>query len=163
MSQKEQKYLELINSNQALIYKVAAVYTNTQEDKKDLVQEIYIQVWKSLDSFRGKSKISTWLYRVCMNTAIQFLKKQHRTAKHTLVEDFKSHDHQPDLVQTDEAWQSLLQAIQKLNELDKGIVLLYLEDKSHKEIAEIIGISVSNVGTRFKRIKKKLKKMNNSK
>ena len=161
MSIKEKEYLELIKLHQALIYKVAAVYTNDLEDKKDLVQEIYFQIWKSYDTFQGQSKISTWFYRICMNTSIQYLKKKNRTIQQGPLERLSVEHYEDFSDKNDQPLQNLLASIQNLNELDKGIVLLYLESRSHKEIAEIIGISVSNVGTRFMRIKDKLKKMNN--
>lgn len=143
-----------------MIIKIASLYSDGAEDRKDLLQEIYYQIWKSFDSFKGNAKKSTWLYRICMNTAIQFLKKKKNFTKHAYTEDLVeritvSNTYEESVV-------NLSKLLQPLNELDKGIVLLYLEEKSHKEIAEIIGISISNVGTRFNRIKEKLKKLNKS-
>ena len=160
MNQKEEKYLALIESNRGLIYKVASVYTQNREDRKDLIQEIYFQIWKSLESFKEASKVSTWLYRVSMNTSIQYLKKKNRTVQQVELKELNLPAVDENLSQQEEAIQKLLRSIQVLNELDKGIILLYLEDKTHKEIAEIIGITVSNVGTRIQRIKAKLKKLN---
>ena len=145
-----------------MIYKVASVYTHNGEDRKDLIQEIYFQIWKSLDGFKEASKISTWLYRVSMNTSIQYLKKKNRTIKHIELEEVHLPIYDESLNQQEDAMQHLLRFVQVLNELDKGIILLYLEDKTHKEIAEIIGITVTNVGTRIQRIKAKLKKINNA-
>lgn len=159
LSSKENKYLELINLNQALIHKVASVYASDVEEKKDLVQEIYFQIWKSYDSFKGESKISTWLYRISMNTSIRFLKNKNRITHLRSSTNVVTLVNEDSAKENERSIQNLLESIHNLNELDKGIVLLYLEEKSHKEIADIIGISVSNVGTRFLRIKDKLKKM----
>lgn len=159
---KEQRYIEVINQNRGMIYNLSSVYTNSREDREDLIQEIYFQTWKSFDSFDEKSKISTWLYRIAMNTSIQYLKKKSRRIKseylkkrHIYVQE-NSHNIES------EAIHNMLLSIKRLNELDKGIILLYLDEKSHKEIAEIIGLSVSNVGTRIQRIKTKLNKLNKS-
>jgi len=155
---KKIEYLEIINQNNTLIYKVASIYTNSKEDREDLMQNIYFQIWKSFDTFEEKSKISTWLYRISLNTAIQYLKKKSREVKQVALENPHLDIQEQTPFAKDDGVQFLLQSIQKLSELDKGIILLYLEDKSHKEIAEIIGLSVSNIGTRIQRIKNKLSK-----
>jgi len=158
---KQKKYLEMINQNQALIYKVASIYTDSKQDKQDLMQDIYFQLWKSFDSFEERSKISTWLYRISLNTSIQYLKKKKRKLKQV---DLKE-EHIDIGIQSQDAkaddLQRMFLSIQKLNELDKGIILLYLEEKSHKEIAEIVGLSETNIGTRIQRIKIKLSKLKN--
>ena len=82
MIDKEEKYLNLITENRNMIFKVASLYTSTLESREDLMQEIALQVWKSLDTFKSKSSIKTWLYRVSLNTAIQFLKKEKRNIEH---------------------------------------------------------------------------------
>ena len=160
LNKKENKYLELIHSNLAMINKLASLYTDNEEDQKDLVQEIYFQIWKSFDSFKSKSKKSTWLYRICLNTSIQFLKVKNRKTKYINIEKINSKYYHSSSTILDESIQNMFKLIQQLNALDKGIILLYLEDLSHKEIAEIIGISVSNVGTKIQRIKQKLKQLN---
>ena len=158
MSNKEKAYTDMINQNQVLIYKIASLYTNNNEDREDLIQEIALQLWKSFDSFQSKSSLSTWLYRVGMNTAIQFLKKEKRQIKKLkLGNEFSTMSNESQNSREDSI-QQMLQKIQTLGALEKGIILLYLEEKSHKEIGEIIGISTSNVGTRIQRIKQKLKK-----
>ncbi len=159
MEQKEEIFKELINRNQAMIYKIATLYTDQAEDRKDLTQDIYIQIWKSLESFKSKSNVSTWLYRVALNTSIQYLKKKSRRAKHVDLKDVNIPVYDTDPKHQDPAIQRLIRSIQQLNKLDRAIILLYLEEKSHTEIAEIIGISVSNVGTRINRIKIKLNKL----
>lgn len=162
MKEKEHDYIEVINQNRGMIYNLSSIYTDSKEDREDLIQEIYFQIWKSFDSFDEKSKVSTWLYRIAMNTSIQYLKKKSRRVKSEYIK--KRHINVQDNYQNNEseAIQKMQQSIRRLNELDKGIILLYLDEKSHKEIAEVIGLSVSNVGTRIQRIKTKLNKLNKS-
>lgn len=156
MSTKEALFLEMIRAHQAMIYKVALLYTDQAEDRQDLMQEITLQLWKSFEQFEQRSSISTWLYRVAMNTAFHYLKSQRRLTQTPLPPALAVVD--PDAEGArQEQLQAMLAAIQTLNAMDKGIVLLYLEDKSYQDIAAIMGISVSNVGTRLQRAKQKLK------
>lgn len=159
MESKENTYLNMINQNQALIYKIASLYTDKREDRQDLIQDIHLQLWNSLDSFGQKSKMSTWLYRISLNTAIHFIKKKSRLLNEINLNENNVKEEQIKQDHSEPAIQKMLASIQTLNELDKGIILLYLEEKSHKEIAEIIGLSVSNIGTRIQRIKIKLSKL----
>ncbi|MGF1925960.1 MAG: RNA polymerase sigma factor [Bacteroidia bacterium] len=139
---------------------MAHLYTNNLHDREDLYQEIVFQLWKSFDSFNEQSKLSTWMYRVAMNTAIYTLKTAKRKIN-TISIDLETEyivgikDNSEEL-----RVKVLYERIQMLNLLEKGIVMLYLEGKSHQEISEIVGISTSNVGTKISRIKEKLKKNN---
>lgn len=157
MQDKKQLFEEIINRYLNLVYKVASVYTTNADDKNDLVQDILYQAWKSFDSFRQESKISTWLYRVAMNVAIYQVKTRKRNIEAIPLTDQNSELTEDNSNETEEQWQRILFYINRLNLLDKGIVLLYLENKSHEEIAEITGLSVSNVGTKLSRIKEKLR------
>ncbi|MEM6261762.1 MAG: RNA polymerase sigma factor [Bacteroidota bacterium] len=153
---KKQSFVDAIAAHRAILFKVASLYTSDPSDREDLMQEMIYQLWKSYDSFQGKAQFSTWMYRVAMNTAIYHLKQERRKPK---LLPF-SHS-QPEPVQSspnpmDEQWLILQQHLQGLNLLEKSIVLLYLEQKSYKEIAEITGLSESNVGTRLSRIKQKI-------
>jgi RNA polymerase sigma factor (sigma-70 family) len=154
---KKSRFIRVVKEHEGLIYKVATLYTNTPDDRDDLTQEIVYQLWKSFDSFNEQSKLSTWMYRVAMNTAIYSLKlSQRKVETVTFDADFERTIDLDD--DSDEERIHLLYAsIQNLDLLDKGIILLYLEGKQHQEIADIVGISVSNVGTRISRIKEKLK------
>ena len=154
---KKSRFIRVVKEHEGLIYKVATLYTNTPDDRDDLTQEIVYQLWKSFDSFNEQSKLSTWMYRVAMNTAIYSLKlSQRKVETVTFDADFERTIDLDD--DSDEERIHLLYAsIQNLDLLDKGIILLYLEGKQHQEIADIVGISVSNVGTRIGRIKEKLK------
>ena len=154
---KKNAFIKEINENQGLIFKVASLYTNSIEDRNDLTQEIVYQLWKSFDSFNHQSSLSTWMYRVAMNVAIYHLKKSKKKIQTIALEEQFLDFHEIDNSDIEEKWKKLKQHIDQLNLLDKGIVILYLEDKSHEEIANIIGISTSNVGTKLSRIKEKLK------
>ena len=156
MNNKE-VFLTAITENQGLIFKLASIYTDNVEDRNDLTQEIFYQLWKSFGSFNQKSTTSTWMYRVAMNVAIYHLKTSKRKIKAVPLDEHPADISEADNTEMEEKWKLLRQHINKLNLLDKGIVILYLENKSHQEIAQIIGISVSNVGTKLSRIKEKLK------
>lgn len=155
--EKEKQFVICIKQHKGLIYKVAALYTNGHQDRQDLIQEIVFQLWKSFDSYNESAKLSTWMYRVAMNTAIYNLKTRKKQVNTIPFEHDSAHF--PDIEdQSEEERLDWLHArIQALNLLEKGIILLYLEGKTHQEISEIIGISVSNVGTKMSRIKEKIK------
>ncbi len=154
---KKEAFLAAINEHRDMIIKIASIYTNSIEDRNDLSQEIIYQLWKSFDSFGQRSSLTTWMYRVAMNTAIYHLKLGKRKIKAIPMDDQVTNIHETDTIESEEKWQLLKQHIDNLNLLDKGIVILYLENKSYEEIAQIIGISASNVGTKLSRIKEKLR------
>ena len=159
--QQNKLFVELIKANEGIIFKVASLYTSNREDQQDLYQEIVYQLWKSFESFQGKSKWSTWMYRVALNTAI----RQVQTVKRRPLNKDLSSVLELKMEQVDslleEQTKQLYEAIKSLNGVEKSIVLLYLEGKSYDEIAKITGFSSSNVGTRLSRIKLKLKKQVN--
>lgn len=155
---KKEIFITAIKSNEGMIYKIASIYTNSIEDRYDLIQEIIYQLWKSFDSFNQKSSLSTWMYSVAMNVSIYHLKSGKRKVLTVPLEEQLLDFHEADNTGLEEKLQVLRQHLNNLNLLDKGIVMLYLENKSYEEIAQIIGISVSNVGTKISRIKEKLKK-----
>lgn len=150
-------FIKIIKEHEGLIYKITTLYTDNHNDRNDLYQEIIYQLYKSFPTFNAQSKLSTWMYRVALNTAIYSLKQTKRTIRTLSV------DHLPrgltEDIDTDEEERIklLYEHIQLLNLLEKGIIILYLEGKNHEEIASIVGISVSNVGTKISRIKEKLK------
>jgi len=158
MSDNQDQYLKLMRENRDRIYRIAAFYCDDPQDVNDLSQEIAYQVWKSFDSFRSESQMSTWLHRIALNTAIHYLKRSKKRIKTTYNETYNPESHQGDQHESNDARiNRLMRAIQHLREIDKAIILLYLEEKSHAEIAEIVNMSISNVGTRIQRIKKQLK------
>lgn len=155
--EKTQEFLTALNQHKGLIFKVASIYTNNIEDRNDLAQEITYQLWKSFDTFQQKASISTWMYRVAMNVAIYHLKVGKRKIQAVPLDEGIMNFEEINNHEMEENWMLLKRHIDKLNLLDKGIVILYLEDKSYEEIGQIIGISTSNVGTKLSRIKEKLK------
>lgn len=154
---KKEAFIAIINQHQNLVYKIASLYTNSSEDREDLKQEILYQLWKSIDSFNQQSGISTWIYRVALNTAIRQLKISKRRVPLTELQEEHHRFHEFEEGDTEEKWQTVKCHINELSLLDKGIVILYLESKTYEEIAEVIGISASNVGTRLSRIKEKIR------
>ena len=153
----KETFITAIKENEGFIFKIASVYTNNRDDKNDLVQEIIYQLWKSYESFNHQSSLSTWMYRVALNVAIYQLKVSKKRVSTVPIEGQVLDHHESDTSQIDEKWKVFRQQIESLNLLDKGIVMLYLDHKSYDQIAEIIGISTSNVGTKLSRIKEKLR------
>jgi RNA polymerase sigma-70 factor (ECF subfamily) len=153
-------FISMISSNQGIIHKVCGIYCNTAEDREDLFQEIIAQLWKSMKSFRAESKISTWMYRVALNTAITHFKKdKRRPDKDSFAyENFQIPDKEYDKTY-EEQLKVLHKAIDKLTGIEKSIILLYLENKKYEEIAEIVGISQNYVRVKMNRVKTKLKNM----
>jgi len=143
-----------------IIIKICRAYTGSQEDFEDYYQEVCLQIWKSKDSFKEQSKWSTWIYRLSLNVCLTLLKKKKNNSQHT-ISDYKhpeSSTEDNSLFEYD-ALNQLYKAIRHLSELDRAIILLYLEEKSYKEIAEIMGTSSNNIGVRITRIKERLKKL----
>lgn len=155
---REDEFIQLIQQNQGLIFKIATIYTRDREEQEDLCQEIVYQTWKSFEQFRNASKPSTWLYRVGMNTAITNLNRSKKQVTAVPMDGLELNLMDEVDSQKEEQIKLMYSEIRKLGLLDRGIVFLYLEGKNHEEIAEIVGISVSNVGTRISRIKEKLRK-----
>jgi RNA polymerase sigma-70 factor (ECF subfamily) len=155
----EENFVKLIKDNEGILFKISTLYTDNDHDGQDLRQEMIYQLWKSFDSFSGKSKISTWMYRVALNTALVHLKK--RNKKILNVEIGNNVFQQIDVNDTEieEQVKKLYNTIKKLKEIERGIILLYLEGKSHEEIGEIMGFTTTNVGTKIGRIKQSLKKL----
>ncbi|WP_319499655.1 sigma-70 family RNA polymerase sigma factor [uncultured Draconibacterium sp.] len=156
----EKEFLHIIRKNQGIIHKVCNIYCDTEDDRSDLFQEIVVQLWKSYPNFRRESKVSTWMYRVALNTAITTFKKSKRRPDQSSLtyENFQIEEEKYD-TETEENIKVLHKAIQQLTGIEKSIVLLYLENKKYEEIAEITGITQNYVRVKMNRIKKKLKKL----
>mgnify|MGYP006146088605 CR=1 FL=1 len=149
----EIEFLQLLSQNQGIIGKVCSIYCNQQEDYEDLFQEITYHAWKGYASFRGEAKFSTWLYRIALNTAISSFRKRRPSIDFVEV--------LPDTIFTgtneiDEQKQQLIAAIKQLNDGERAIIALYLEEMSYHEIAEVIGTNENNIGVKINRIKNKL-------
>jgi RNA polymerase sigma factor (sigma-70 family) len=156
------QFAGIISQNQGILHKISSLYCNDPEEKKDLFQEILYQLWRSYPTFRNESKISTWIYRVALNTAITFLRKQKaRPGQDSFTE--KIPDIQDDSEQEllDRQFKLLYTSIEKLDKIEKAIIMLYLEGASYEEIADIIGITSNHVGVKLNRIKAKLKSLIN--
>ena len=142
-----------------IIIKLCRAYTNSQEDFEDYYQEVCLQIWRSKDNFREASEWSTWVYRISLNVCLTLLKKKKNNVQH-----FSSDALPPELTEEvhafpDENLNELYKAIRQLSEIDRAVIMLYLEEKSYQEIGDIIGTNPNNIGVRIKRIKQRLKKI----
>jgi len=156
VKEQEQVFKNWLDQHKAVLFKIIRAYAFTEADQDDLFQEITIQVWHSIPSFRQESSVTTWLYRISLNTAIKWTKKErkHSEAKESL--DNVQHILQDNKTPVDERLIWLYNEIAKLDEIDRSIALLLLEGFSYKEMAVIAGISESNIGVKINRIKKHL-------
>lgn len=142
-----------------IIIKLCRAYTNSQEDFEDYYQEVCLQIWRSKDKFREESQWSTWVYRISLNVCLTLLKKNKKSAKPFISDSLPTEGTESNYAFSDESLNLLYDAIRKLSEIDRAIIMLYLEEKSQKEIAEIIGTNPNNIGVRVNRIKIRLKKI----
>lgn len=152
-------FLSVVQFNKGILYKIANSYCKNVEDRKDLVQEIIVQLWKSFDDYDNNFKHSTWIYRISLNVAISFYRKEHSRKKisNPLRDGIINFPDNEDFEDRETDLGILQQLISQLKDLDKALMLLYLEEKSHKEISKIIGISETNVATKINRIKNSFK------
>lgn len=163
-SQLEREFLSHIDESQGIIHKVCRMYCDNEEHRKDLFQEILIQLWNSYASFRGDSKFTTWMYRVALNVAIQdFRKSKKKRQLFFQTNIFKDSSNESKSSFQDEKLKLMHNAITNLNKVEKAIVMLHLDEKSNEEIAEIVGISQNYVRVKMNRIKIKLSKTLNKK
>ena len=159
----ERNFVELLQKLQNIVHKICRLYTNDPDAQKDLFQEITIQLWKAYPKFRGDSKFSTWMYRVGLNTSITLYRKSLRRVESQRIDPVTyklSYEEYDDT--KDEQLKLIYAAVHKLNDIEKAIVFLYLENKNYKEISETLGISEVNSRVRMNRIKTKLKTQLNS-
>jgi RNA polymerase sigma-70 factor (ECF subfamily) len=156
----KEQFLDIFEKNIGIIIKVSRAYSKTYQDKEDLINDIALELWKSFGSFKGDSKISTWIYRIALNTSMNFRRKQ-KNNKFIFLDDLKQTNKLSWLIEQNDSSQSdiLYQCIDELNELNKAIIMLYLDGNSHDEISNITGVSKTNVGTRIGRIKEQIKNL----
>jgi len=153
-------FLDILEKNIGIILKIARAYSKTFQDKEDLINDITLELWKSFRRFKGDSKISTWIYRVALNTSMNSRRKREKN-KLLFLEDLKQVESLSWIIEPQDSSHTeiLYQCIDELNQLNKAIILLYLDGNSHDEISDITGISKTNVGTRISRIKEEIKNL----
>ncbi|KAF2335527.1 MULTISPECIES: RNA polymerase sigma factor [Flavobacterium] len=159
MKEKEQEFLNRIESHKGILYKVSKMYMDNYDDQQDLFQEIVCQLWKSYDTFRNESQFSTWMYRVAVNTAIVFLRKEKRKVDKYEIASENIKDDEGDSHIKESQLDHFYKAVQKLEKIDKAIIFYQLEGFSHKEIGENLGISEGNARVKLNRAKEKLKEI----
>jgi len=153
---KNKAFKKLLNENRQIISKICNAYSNNQEEFEDYFQEIALQIWKSYERFKGNSKISTWIYRISLNVCLsEIRKKERRINTYSLKPEIDSLKNQQE--DNQEQVKELYRAIRTLKKIDRAIIILYLEEKQYKDMADILGMSVSNIGVKINRIKKELK------
>lgn len=154
---EQQSILESwLRQHQTLLFKVVRAYAFTTPDQEDLFQEIVIQVWRSIPSFQAQSKLTTWLYQVSLNTALSWTRREHKHRQGRELMEQAAPVLQENPKPVDERLIWLYEEITKLNKIDRSLILLLLDGFSYKEMADILGISESNVGVKINRIKKHL-------
>ncbi len=140
-----------------IIIKLCRAYTNSQEDFEDYYQEVCLQIWRSKENFRQESEWSTWVYRISLNVCLTLLKKN--KGRHFVSDSLTAEETEVNKAFSDESLNLLYEAIRTLSEIDRAVIMLYLEEKPYQEIADIIGTNPNNIGVRVKRIKTRLKKI----
>jgi RNA polymerase sigma factor (sigma-70 family) len=159
LKEKEQEFLTRIESHKGILYKVSKMYMDNRDDQQDLFQEIVCQLWKSYDTFRNESQFSTWMYRVAVNTAIVFLRKEKRKVDKYEIASENIKDDEGDSHIKESQLDHFYKAVQKLEKIDKAIIFYQLEGFSHKEIGDNLGISEGNARVKLNRAKEKLKEI----
>ena len=156
---KDQEFIRLIKENKGIIYKICNSYCADKDDRDDLAQEIIYNLWKSFGKFNTEFKFSTWMYRIALNVAISFYRQEKKFKNHNSISEglIVFEDDSEPKNEVENNLQLLQQFINELKEIDRAIILLYLDDRSHREMAEITGFTETNVATKINRIKEKLK------
>jgi RNA polymerase sigma-70 factor (ECF subfamily) len=158
MTQSDDRFLSLLEEHRKILYKVANAYCREREDRADLAQEMVIQLWRSFGRYDERFRFSTWMYRIALNVAISFYRTESVRIRQTLplegpILDFAAADQQPDA----DDRRVLYTLIGALEELDRALILLYLDGYAHQEIGEVLGLTPTNVATRIDRLKRGLK------
>ena len=157
MKSTKEEFLEILSDYQGILYKVNLVYFKNETDREDNLQDIIYQLWKSFPGIKNHKSMGSWIYAVSINTSISRVRKVSRIEYRDTVPDLPDTSDIIDKISMNDSLQLLLNAIYNLDEIDKSIMLLYLEEKSYDEISEILGITKSNVGVRINRAKEILK------
>lgn len=157
---RQDRFLLLLEEHKRILYKVSSSYCRNAEDRKDLIQEIVVQIWRSFDRYDDRYRFSTWMYRIALNVAISFHRSESARSRHTVpAEDsvLEMVAEPPGSAAADDDLRLLQHLMEQLGELDKALLILYLDGNRHDAIAEVLGISETNVGTKINRIKQKLR------
>ena len=157
----EKDFLTMVEAQKRTIYKVCYIYANDQDDLNDLFQETVLNLWKSFPRYRGDSTLNTWVYRIAMNTCITFLRRSNARPQIVPMTDNVASMAAEDN-ETAGQLRELYRLISQLGKLERALILLWLEERSYEEIADILGITKTNVAVKLNRTKEKLKKMSNS-
>lgn len=158
---QQELFVSLLDEHRKILYKVAGSYTRTASDRQDLVQEMVVQLWRSFERYDAAFRFSTWMYRIALNVAISFFREESRKARtfvpaeDSILEVAVAPAESPSI---EDDLSALWQAIDGLDALDRALVVLYLDGQAHEAIAEVLGISQTNVGTKINRIKKRLRR-----
>lgn len=155
-----QQFRELLERHRKIVFKVAASYSRDPHDRADLTQEIAMQLWRAFPSYDGQRSFPTWMYRIALNVAISFLRSSSQRERHAVPLDEQLHDTAGDAgsePEADERVRMLHRFIAQLDGLNRALLLLYLDQKSQREIADIIGISETNVATKISRLKQRIR------
>jgi RNA polymerase sigma-70 factor, ECF subfamily len=158
---REDRFLSLLDEHKKILYRVASSYCRDAEERQDLVQEIVVQLWRSFDRFDDRYRFSTWMYRIALNVAISHCRSEARRSRHTVPAEesiLEVAADAPEAAELEESLALLQRFIGQLAELDRALILLYLDGHPHHTIAEILGISATNVGTKIGRIKQRLRR-----
>ncbi|KQM77059.1 RNA polymerase subunit sigma-70 [Pedobacter sp. Leaf216] len=156
MKETENIFINLINQHKAIIHKISKMYMNGVEEQRDLFQEIVLQLWKAYPTFKGNAKFTTWMYRVCLNTALIYFKKDKKKIDKIHLDENIDIIDVNDSEGKEEKLAYLYTAVQELNMIEKALIFLFLENQSHREIAENLGISEVNARVKLNRTKEKL-------
>ncbi len=161
MDSKEAQFLQLIGENKGILFKISKIYQDDPDDRDDLLQEMILQLWLVFGSFRGESKFSSWMYRVALNTAIVFFKKQKRRpdSEQLHLQQFDQAEEPSPAGEKEEQLAVFYKAVQQLDKVEKALIYLYMENQPYEEIAATLGITEGNVRVRLNRIKNKLKEI----
>lgn len=158
MEHLQKEFLKILADYQGIIHKVNLIYFRSEPDKQDNFQEIVYQLWRSFPTLKGRDKLASWIYAVAINTSISKIRKDSKLKYCDSIQDFIAAEQS----ESNENYHKLVEALYRLNEVDKSIMLLYLEDYSYEEISDIVGISASNVGVKIHRLKVQLQKQLNN-
>ena len=153
----QEKFQTLVDEHKKILYKVCNSYCRNRDDREDLAQEIIIRLWRSFGSFDARYQFSTWMYRIALNVAISFYRREDTRTRHVLSDEEHLLNAVDETANQSEEIQVLYQFIGELDPLNKALVLLYLEGKSYLEIAEVLGITETNVATKINRLKQSMK------